>query len=50
MTAAAREGWGREGDSWVEVLFPARILALSVDILVAGLRPPRASLLAGDAP
>jgi hypothetical protein len=33
---------------WVELLFPAWILALSVDILVAGLRPPRASLLAGD--
>ena len=35
---------------WVELLFPAWILALSVDILAAGLRPPRASLLAGDAP
>jgi hypothetical protein len=34
---------------WVELLFPAWILALSVDILVAGLRPPRTSLLAGDA-
>src|ERR1700730_5837143 len=35
---------------WVELLFPAWILALSIDILVAGLRPPRTSLLAGDAP
>jgi hypothetical protein len=25
---------------WVELLFPAWILALSIDILVAGLRPP----------
>jgi hypothetical protein len=35
---------------WMELLFPAWILALSVDILAAGLRPPRTSLLAGDAP
>jgi len=35
---------------WVELLFPAWILALSIDILAAGLRPPRTSLLAGDAP
>ena len=25
---------------WVELLFPAWILALSIDILAAGLRPP----------
>jgi hypothetical protein len=35
---------------WVELLFPAWILALSVDILAAGLRAPRASLPAGDDP
>jgi hypothetical protein len=35
---------------WVELLFPAWILALSVDILAAGLRSRRASLLAGDDP
>jgi hypothetical protein len=35
---------------WVELLFPAWILALSVDILAAGRRHPRASLLAGDDP
>jgi hypothetical protein len=33
---------------WVELLFPAWILALSVDILAAGSRASRASLLAGD--
>jgi hypothetical protein len=35
---------------WVELLFPAWVLALSVDILVAGSRASRASLLAGDDP
>jgi hypothetical protein len=29
---------------WVELLFPAWILALSIDILVAGLRPSRAAV------
>jgi hypothetical protein len=34
---------------WVELLFPAWILALSIDILVAGLRRPAGASASGSA-